>query len=180
MTEEIIYKVKSLKNPWKPEQARMVAPDYHYGRTGMQVFQVASEFAPLHRNPMVLINWYNAVKYLLRYHRKSKKVQQLQDLRKCYTSVTQLLEIYEHDEHPGHRKSTTTPSYVPDTIKVPPKLATAPSNDELPDKPSPEAFRPGGTGVPTPTTGRHYRTGGGEDIVLGDGSIARSAKDKSV
>jgi hypothetical protein len=135
----------------------MITPDYHYGTGGMEIQQVAEEFAPRHRNPMVLINWYNVLKYLLRYHRKAKKAQQLLDLRKCYTSLVQLMELYD-DSRLG--KPITITSGVSEPEEVSSGFPRAYTGQELSRTVPEEANRSGGTGVPATTEGRDTGTGG--------------------
>ena len=137
--------------------SNIVAPDYHYGTGGMEIQQVAEEFAPRHRNPLVLINWYNALKYLLRYHRKAKKAQQLLDLRKCYTSLVQLMELYD-DSRPG--KPITTASDVSKPEEVSSGFPRAHTGQELSRTVPEEANRSGGTGVPATAARLDLGTGG--------------------
>ena len=152
---------------------QMVAPSYHYGRQGMQIFQVVSEFAPVHRNPMVLINWFNTVKYLLRYHRKSKRAQRLLDLRKCYTSLVQLLEIYEHDEWSAiNRHTAPDDKGVPQNQQVPVEFLGAPLNAKLPGQLSKTLLDGGEGGVGSASTGSDNQPRGNKHRV--------KTKDKSV
>lgn len=148
---------------------KIVYQAHYAGRRGLQLWTVVDNFAPQSKDPLEIAYWFNAVKYLLRYHRKTKRELKEKDLRKCYTYVDLLLGLIERERNErrsNYRPTTGAPQAIPKDTQVPGEFLGAPIGRELAGSTSAETL-PRGKARVYPSLKRSAPAGSILGIALG-------------